>query len=296
MKRIRFAFSLNTIGVFFFGMALACAVFFGLETQNEHNFLDRVISKIDGNIAMVKDSEREEQFVKEAVHYTYYLLKRRTEIFSATGDEIPLKQRVFHSPIRASIDGYGDCGGYSTFLMALLDRKGYRVRPVQLKVNGVYGGHITVCVNLHGKQVLVDPLYDEVFTDANGHLSDIRQVSSHWAYYQARITNPDYRPEYEYSQGYRFSNWDKLGFVTKGIYSGLRWVGGKQWAESLSVHQYIMDTYFNGFIFSALYVLAFLFLNANKIMPRLRRYFLRDIKVSFPKDTSKRVLQPSKAA
>jgi hypothetical protein len=295
MKRIKYAFSMNSAGALLLGLALGSMCYFGLESQNEHNFLDRVNRKIEmasaGSYAAVGD----DQFISDAVHYTYYLLQRRSEIFRSTSDDTPLKEKIFHSPIRAAIDGDGECGGYSTFLMSLLDRKGYNVKPCQMNVNGNYGGHITVCVQLPGRLVVVDPLYNETFADANGRLSDINTVSEHWPFYRARITNEQYKDEYDYSKGYRFTNWDKFGFATRGIYASLSFFGGKDWADTISFRRYILDTYQIGFMISALYVCLYLLLNMGKVITALRRRFLGDFKFEMLKP-SQGSFQHTKAA
>lgn len=282
MKRIKLAFSLSAVGVFFFGITLTTMVFFGLESQNEHNFLDRAIAKIESSAPVPQPGHEDDEFIQNAVHFTHYLLQRRTEIFQATRADLPIKERMFHSPIRAAIDGYGDCGGYSVFLISLLSRKGYDVKACQMKVDGIYGGHVTVCVQLPGRLVVVDPLYDETFTDANGNLSDIRTVAAHWSYYRSRITDPEYQDAYDYSKGYRFTNWDKFGPVTRGMHATLAFFGGKEWADTLSFRPYIADTYKIGFFISAFYVLLFLMMNSGKILGRIqKRYFHREFKVTY---------------
>ena len=283
MKRIKYAFSINHVGALCFGIALASMFYFGLESQNEHNFLDRVIRKIDMVAGNSESSLEDDRFISEAVHSTYYLLQRRTEIFRATSEDMPLKEKFFHSPIRASIDGNGDCGGYSTFLMALLERKGYHVKLCQMRVNGAYGGHITVCVQLPGRLVVVDPLYDETFSDANGRLSDIRTVSAHWPYYRSRIADAGYRDEYDYNQGYRFTNWDKFGPLTRGIYASFSFFGGKEWADTLSLRPYFFDTYQMEFIGSALYICLYLLINIGGIFSALRRRYTGKFNIDLPK-------------
>lgn len=53
MKKIKLAFPLSTIGVFFFGITLAAMVFLGLESEDEHNFVDRINNKIEDRKSVV---------------------------------------------------------------------------------------------------------------------------------------------------------------------------------------------------------------------------------------------------
>jgi hypothetical protein len=124
LRKMKRTISFKSLSLFVLGAALTALFFFGLELENQNNFLDRIINRIDDETASPDHALQQEAFIKEAVHYTYYLLQRRSEFFDLAGGEEPLKERLMPSPIRASIDGYGSCGGYSNFLMALLKRKG----------------------------------------------------------------------------------------------------------------------------------------------------------------------------
>jgi len=254
------------------GLTIGSVAFFGMEAENEHNFIDRIIERIDADMSTLDPSDRSEAFVKEAVHYTNFLLKRRSNIFNSTADEIPWKQKLFPSTLRASIDGQGSCGGYSNFLMTILKRKGYSVKACQLKVGDAYGGHQTVCVALAGKLVLVDPWYEEMFLDENGHLSDINEVGRHWTFYSSRIADPSYRPEYTYEHGFRFTNWDKFGGFSRGIYRLLILVKGKEWTDQVSLRPFFLDVFSIYFFLS---VTTLFILVIYRIRKKLRIAFIR---------------------
>jgi hypothetical protein len=122
---------------------------------------------------------------------------------------------------------------------------GYSPRVVQQRVNDRWGGHITLSLQLKnsGQWILVDPLFKHTFRDSHNRLSSLHNVRLNWANYYAKHTPSNYNPSYNYQQGWRHTNWDKYGVVSRSAYKILTFVMGKDRTDALSLRMWIIDAY-----------------------------------------------------
>jgi hypothetical protein len=110
---------------------------------------------------------------------------------------------------------------------------GYSCRLVQQQVNGTWGGHITLEVDLNrfnksqpARWMLVDPLFNHMFLDTQYRELSADAVKSLWpktalkapGQYDISQLPVDYPEKYNYQQGFRYTNWDKYGLLTRTIY------------------------------------------------------------------------------
>ena len=156
--------------------------------------------------------------VKNTLATVRQLSKPRTDFFQGNLNYSDDYMEAFFS-------GSGACGMYSLFTCRLLTEMGYNCRVVQQQVNGVWGGHITLEVDLNrfndalpAKWMLIDPLFNHEFLDSQGRELSALQVKAQWPILVAKLP-AEYDAKYNYQQGFRYTNWDKLGFVSRTAYA-----------------------------------------------------------------------------
>jgi hypothetical protein len=219
------------------GISIATSINGWVLREFENEVLDAIIEKINPSKTL-----KEEELIEKTIHTAYFLQERRTAV-SGQHNFQSLKTKLFTSSLESFYIGTGACGYYSIFATRLLKKQGFRPKIVQQRVNGVWGAHITLAVPLkNGRLGLVDPLFDHVFKDTFGHIADIKSVEKHWKMYKSTLS-PQYDKKYNYQEGYRHTNWDKLGFITKSIYHIGSFVIGKAAMDLVSLRAYFIDPY-----------------------------------------------------
>ena len=241
------------------GISISTIVNAWMQLEFENEVLDAIIEKINP-----KHDLPEEALIEKTIHMAFFLQERRTSV-SGQHNFTSLKTKVFTSSLESFYVGTGACGYYSIFAARLLKRQGFHPKIVQQRTYGVWGAHITLAIPLSNQRLgLVDPLFNHVFKDEKGNIADINEVESNWAKFDTLLP-PKYAKKYNYQQGYRHTNWDKLGFVTQGIYHLGCFVMGKQQMDLVSLRSIFIDPYE-----IVLYVFSMLFLTIAYCIYRLR--------------------------
>lgn len=183
-----------------------------------------LVNSIITNITAQPNTEGEIGTVKNTLATVRKLSKPRTDFF---GGEFNYSDDY----LEAFFSGSGACGMYSLFTCRLLTEMGYECRVVQQQVQGTWGGHITLEVNLNrfnGTQpdrwMLVDPLFNHVFQDSQHRELSALQVKALWPMMVAKLP-AEYDTKYNYQQGFRYTNWDKLGFLSRAAYNFGKLIG-----------------------------------------------------------------------
>lgn len=217
---------------------------------------EEILNYLADHVRSISPSKDPESIIETALTASNYLEERHSEIFHDKPFQ-SFKVKLMSTSFAAFNYGGGDCGSYTLFLARLLKNMGYKVKIVQLKVNGVWGGHITLGIENGNKLLLVDPLFNCSFRDSSNHLSDIHTVASNWGYYSKNLPK-EYKSEYDYQSGWRYTNWDKFGFISRGIYNTGVFIFGKSRMDNLSVHYYYLGLSKIYFISSFLGFLLFI--------------------------------------
>lgn len=165
--------------------------------------------------------------------------------------------------------GEGVCGSYAAFFTRLMKYSGYKSYIVQMHMKNVNGAHMAVCILDSDKKYLVDPYFCHSFKDSNNHLSDINDVSNKWEEYYKKNVPDNYPQIYDYQNGWRFTNWDKLGAFSHGIYSALSKLGFKE-LDNFSYRYYIMG--YNKYIALLLCIFSLLILGFG--VKYFRKHFI----------------------
>lgn len=210
------------------------SISFYIDWRFEEELLDNIIYRIKAE--SVKNDP--ESLIISAMNIATYMEERNPQIFRGT-QFTSLKVKLMSPSFAAFYYGGGACGAHTLFLARLLKKCGLKVKIVQLRVKGEWGGHITLVVENNNKLCLLDPTYNYAFKDSSGGLADIHEVANNWTAYSQRVP-ANYPPEYNYQSGWRYTNWDKLGILSRTIKSMGIFFYGKQKMENLSVRFYLL--------------------------------------------------------
>jgi len=177
----------------------------------------KLVNGIVTKIVAQPNTDGEIGTVKNTLATVRQLSKPRTDFF--LGD-----LNYSDDYMEAFFSGSGACGMYSLFTCRLLTEMGYNCRVVQKQVQGTWGGHITLEVDLNrfndalpAKWMLIDPLFNHVLVDSQDRELSALQVKAQWPMMVAKLP-AKYHATYNYQQGFRYTNWDKLGVFTRSVY------------------------------------------------------------------------------
>jgi len=177
----------------------------------------KLMGGIISKIVTLPNEGGEVGLVKNTLGAVYALSEPRTDFFR--GD-----LNYSDDYLEAFFSGSGACGRYSQFACWVLTEMGYSCRMVQQRVNGTWGGHISLEANLNrfneampARWMLVDPLFNHVFLDSQNRELSAESVIANWPQIIPQLPS-DYPEKYNYQQGLRYTNWDKFGLFTRTIY------------------------------------------------------------------------------
>lgn len=221
----------------------------------DYSFEEEVLANLAIHVKSKSIPGNTESVIRAALDDASYLDQRNTELL---GDKTfhTWKVGLMSTSFAPYYYGGGACGGYSLFLARLLKKMGYHIKTVQVKVNGKYGGHITLGVVDGNRLLLVDPLYDLYYKDSLGHMVDIHEVAKNWSYYVKQVP-PNYNHNYDYQSGWRYTNWDKLGIISRGIYKVGVKIFGKERVDNYAFTDHFSALSRNYFILSFLGFILF---------------------------------------
>ena len=240
-----------------------------MDWRFEEDILDSLALRVKS--ASIKNDP--ESLIISAMNIATYIEERKTEVFGNTQFN-SLKVKLMSTSFSPFNYGGGDCGGYTLFLARLLKKIGFKEKIVQLKVNEKWGGHITLAVENGNKLLLIDPLYNYAFKDSLGHFSDIHDVANNWYAYYSKQLPLKYDKTYDYQSGWRFTNWDKFGFLSRSIYHTGIFIYGKEKMDNFSFRYWISD--FSKY-YSILSFFGFLLFSSIIIVPVFKKnlYFFK---------------------
>lgn len=214
--------------------------FLYLERQHEDTLYHNIIraTKINHPVTMGNDTA----YIRTLMRTINTMMYNRLAVFNNT-EQLSVKNRLFNSVDADLMYGHGACGGFSKVLSRSLQLSGYKVRIGQMKVNGVFGGHIVVEVFLQDPQrwAVIDPLFLLTFPGKDGNWAGFNEIKSNWPYYR-QLVPADYNMAYDYTD-VRYANWEKIPVAGKLLYKSLQLVLGKKAAHGFSVRPYMLNMY-----------------------------------------------------
>jgi len=194
--------------------------------------------------------------VDTAMHYTHMIQDPMMTLFSDKEFTSP-KLALTRSSFSNFYFGKGACGAYASFFTRLMLHMGYKTKFVILNVGHREGGHIATVIEDGDKLLLVDPLSGHIFRNEKGEMATIDSVSRYWNSYYKLHLPARYEKTYDYQNGWKYTNWDKLGPISKAFYKTSVFFIGKQKTDRLSIHYYIVRLNKSiVFIATALFILS----------------------------------------
>ena len=234
---------------FLAGFLIATLFYLKMESSYESELFENIVQNIEEN---KPGPIPQDSFLVSALHMAHKLISNRSAVFNSS------KFKDFKASILrpATVDlatANGSCGSYSTVLARILLAGNAPVRFAQMKVNGVFGGHILVEGKSSGGWAVLDAMYDLYFVRPDGRLASFSDVKANWDYYKQQVPG-DYDPDFRYSD-VRYTNWEKIPVVLPLSKWTLDLVLGKEKADSISLRPYFLRIYHVAFM-TGLVVLA----------------------------------------
>jgi len=220
--------------VFLNGFLLASLLYFYSEDSYEKKLFEALASYVEETPGT---KNNEEALLLNSLHLTYNLGKNRADIF-ANKEINTLKASLIHPVTYDLMTTNGACGSYAYILSRLLNELKIPNRIAQMKVDGLYGGHILVEAKTSKGWVVLDGSYDLYFKKADGSMASFNDVQNNWAYYHTQVP-ANYNFRYSYN-GVRYTNWERIPVVMPVIKGVLTLAVGKEIANGFSIRTFVL--------------------------------------------------------
>ncbi|MDX2045312.1 MAG: transglutaminase domain-containing protein [Chitinophagaceae bacterium] len=244
IKKVRRVFK-NLYFLFFLnGLMIASVIYSYQEDQYERDLFGFLSSEVLYQVGADKNAPDDSIIIK-SMHFTYELQSTRNQYFSHSRlnsfKASNLQPLTFHL-----MTAQGSCGSYSLVLARILQELNYEVRFPQMKVNGNYGGHISIEVKADDGWIVLDPFYNHYFIKPGGGLASFADVQANWDHYKKQVPQ-GYNMDYNY-QGVRYTNWNKIPVLMPALKKVLDITIGKEKADKLSLRNIVLRKFYFIFI------------------------------------------------
>jgi len=273
LRFLRFSNKGKYILLFLNGFLLSLLVYF----YSEDNYEKQLFHALANNIKAQTDTlglsndVRNDSILVKSLRLVYQLESSRAEVFkdySVNG----IKAQVIQPVTYDLMTGKQACGGFSYVLGRLLKELNTNVRFAQMKVDGLFGGHILIEAETPDGWVVLDPLFDISFRKPNGKLASFADVKGDWNYYKQQLP-PGYVMDYSYDD-VQYTNWDKIPIIMPMLRSALTIAIGKEKAENFSFRTLFLSK-FNVLFKITLIIYLFVFYRTVRGFVHQRRKFSR---------------------
>lgn len=256
-KNLNFLFLIN-------GLLAAACFFFATESKYEAQLFSAISKNIKDSLPA---NYSKQIFALKATETAYYLEENRYIIFGnkqITG----VKANFFRPSTVDLMTGNGACASYAAVLARILKADGMQVRIGQMKVNGLYGGHMFVETKTESGWVVLDPMFNLAFKKPDGSLAQFKDLQQNWDIYKSQVP-ANYKSEYSF-RDVRYTNWNKIPVLTPAIKSMLNLFIGTEKANLISIRPYLLRNY-NKLAWATGFMLLFSLLQTAKIYVRKKR-------------------------
>lgn len=256
-KNLNFLFLIN-------GLLAAACFFFATESKYEAQLFSAISKNIKDSLPA---NYSKQIFALKATETAYYLEENRYIIFGnkqITG----VKANFFRPSTVDLMTGNGACASYAAVLARILKADGMQVRIGQMKVNGLYGGHMFVETKTESGWIVLDPMFNLAFKKPDGSLAQFKDLQQNWDLYKSQVP-ANYKSEYSF-RDVRYTNWNKIPVLTPAIKSMLNLFIGTEKANLISIRPYLLRNY-NKLAWVTGFMLLFSLLQTAKIYVRKKR-------------------------
>ncbi len=223
--------------VFLNGLLLASLLYFKAESTYEKEVYGAIAQYI------TKDSigkANSDTFFIRALYLANSFENNRLEVFGGYVFK-GVKANIFRPSTMDLLVGNGACGSASVILSRILKSYGYTIRFAQMKVNEKFGGHIIIEVKKDKDWIVLDPLYNLYFKKPSGEFASFDDVSKNINYYKNQFP-VGYNTDYAF-EGVRYTNWNKIKFISPLVKTTLDFFLGEEVANQISIRSYIVRIY-----------------------------------------------------
>lgn len=211
------------------GFLIASILYF----YSEDRYEKRLFQALASHITAKANTAFKDSLILQSLHLTHELGEQRVNAFGTTPMDFGLKS-VLHPLTVDLMTVDGSCGSYSMILSRILTELKISNRIVQMKVNGIYGGHIIVeAKTAQNGWVVLDPSYNLTFKKPDGTMAAFSDVSNNWEQYSKQVPE-GYNMNYRY-EGARYTNWNKIPVLMPALKSVLSLAIGKERTEKISL-------------------------------------------------------------
>lgn len=220
------------------GFLLASMLYFYIEDSYEKKLFETLAAYVKEVSKNATDTKK--SFLLNSLRLTHQLAEQRTAVFG-NSDFQSIKSSIIRPVTFDLMTGKGACGSYAFILSRILTELNIPNRIVQMKVNGLYSGHVLVEAKTNNGWGILDGSYNLFFQKSDGTMADCDEVQKNWSYYSSQLP-PGYNTMYNY-EGVRYTNWDKIPIIMPVIQSIITFTAGKDAADHLSLRTYFLRKY-----------------------------------------------------
>lgn len=223
--------------LFLNGFLLATLIYCRMEDNYEQGLFKGMAEYVKNKAGTAANNE--DTLLLQSLHLIYYLGQTRSGIFD-NKDLSVVKTTI--DPLAYELMTFkGACGSYTMILSRLLNELHIPNRIAQMKVNGLYGGHILVEAKTAKGWAVLDGIYNLYFRKPNGSLASFADVQQNWNFYQQQVPS-NYKMVYRY-EGVRYTNWNKIPVLMPLLKNISYLVLGKKSTENFSARPQLLSKY-----------------------------------------------------
>ena len=205
-----------------------------MQDRYEHEIFRTLAKTVKVDFGRYKS---EDSLLLGSLRLTHYLEEGRQSVFGM--EEIDDNYADILRPLTYDLmTAKGACGSYSLVLAGILKELDFPVRFAQMKVNGIYGGHIIIEAQTKNGWVVLDPSFNLFFNKPDGGLANFEDVKKNWPHYRQFVPE-NYRNDYAY-EDVRYTNWEKIPVVSPISKKILDASIGKEKADKLSLRGFFL--------------------------------------------------------
>ena len=239
LTRVLKAGFFNLYFLFFLNGFLLC-LFVNFHLANSYE--KKIFSSLANNIAVKTRNLPEDSVLSEILHATNFLLGTRTSVFRSGPVSLASSTEDYAASLTGDLmTAQGACGSYSKVMVKLAQQLNFDCRIGQMKVNGIYGGHIIPEIKTSRGWIVVDPMYDLRFVNEKGESASFQEVSKNWDYYKQQVP-ADYNHDYRY-EDVRYTNWEKVPIILPLIKKVIDFTIGEKRANNICLRVEFLSIY-----------------------------------------------------
>lgn len=225
--------------LFLSGFLLASLFYFYSEDKYEKEVFSAMAKEVYAEAGPY--SYNPDTLALKALHLTHYLAERRLTVFGDKNSFNSIQSSLIQPVTDDLMTARGACGSFSYVLSRLLEEMEIDCRIAQMKANGQYGSHMVVEAKTQQGWVVLDPIFDQYFVNADGSLASFADVKANWGRFSKQV-NASYDLAYAYEDA-RYTNWNKVPVVMPAIKKVLYWTIGKKETDGLSIRSLFLRKY-----------------------------------------------------